>query len=72
VYSEEEVLLINTQHEENKFWSDLKSKLKNEGSELYEKIVQLKMTTPDGKKKETASYSQKITKCCCKAKFCFR
>lgn len=25
-----------------RYWSDLKSKLKNEGSEVYEKIVQLK------------------------------
>jgi len=27
-------------------WSDLKTKLKQEGSEVYEKIVQLKMTAP--------------------------
>ena len=36
------------------YWSDLKRKLKSEGSvELYEKIVQLKMTAPDGKKRLT-------------------
>ncbi|EKE15514.1 MAG: hypothetical protein ACD_11C00146G0001 [uncultured bacterium] len=40
-----------------RYWSDLKSKLKNEGSEVYEKIVQLKMTAPDGKKRETDSFS---------------
>jgi len=32
-----------------KYWSDLKSKLKSEGSELSEKIGQLKMVSPDGK-----------------------
>src|SRR3989344_2597826 len=40
-----------------RYWSDLKSKLKNEGSEVYEKIVQLKMIAPDGKKRETDSFS---------------
>lgn len=33
-----------------RYWTDLKSKLKNEGSEVYEKIVQLKMLANDGKK----------------------
>ncbi|MDP3928172.1 MAG: Bro-N domain-containing protein [Bacteroidota bacterium] len=32
-----------------KYWSDLKAKLKKEGSELSEKIGQLKMTAEDGK-----------------------
>ncbi len=32
-----------------KYWSDLKSKLKNEGSELSEKIGQLKLIADDGK-----------------------
>lgn len=32
-----------------RYWSDLKIKLNNEGSELYEKIVQLKMRSLDGK-----------------------
>jgi len=40
-----------------RYWSDLKNKLKNEGSEVYEKIVQLKMTAPDGKKRETDNFS---------------
>lgn len=33
-----------------RYWSDLKIKLAKEGSELYDKIVQLKMSSSDGKK----------------------
>ena len=41
-----------------RYWSDLKRKLKKEGfDELYEKIVQLKMTAPDGKQRKTDSFS---------------
>lgn len=37
-----------------RYWSDLKRKLKTEGAvEVYEKIVQLKMTAPDGKQRMT-------------------
>ena len=36
-----------------RYWSDLKRKLICEGSELYEKIVQLKMLAHDGKRRET-------------------
>lgn len=36
-----------------KYWSDLKTKLKKEGSELSEKIGQLKMPAPDGKMRMT-------------------
>ena len=36
-----------------RYWSDLKTKLQTEGSEVYEKIVQLKMIAPDGKQRET-------------------
>ena len=37
-----------------RYWSDLKRKLKTEGaSELYEKIVQLKMLSSDGKRYKT-------------------
>ena len=36
-----------------KYWSDLKSKLKKEGSEVSEKIGQLKMKAPDGKMRLT-------------------
>jgi len=38
-----------------RYWSDLKKQLKDEGSEVYEKIVQLKMVAPDGKLRETDS-----------------
>jgi len=33
-----------------RYWSDLKIKLKKEGSQLYENLVQLKMPAEDGKK----------------------
>ena len=36
-----------------RYWSDLKTKLKAEGSEVYEKIVRLKMLAEDGKMRET-------------------
>lgn len=37
-----------------KYWSDLKKKLVNEGySEVSEKIGQLRLLAPDGKKRET-------------------
>ncbi|MBR0295853.1 MAG: Bro-N domain-containing protein [Paludibacteraceae bacterium] len=36
-----------------RYWSDLKRKLSAEGSEVYEKIVQLKLTAPDGKQRLT-------------------
>ena len=35
------------------YWSDLKRRLKKEGSELHESIVQLKMRAHDGKLRET-------------------
>jgi len=33
-----------------RYWSDLKNKLRAEGSQMYEKIVQLKLISSDGKK----------------------
>ena len=36
-----------------RYWTDLKRKLIDEGSELYEKIVRLKMKAQDGKMRET-------------------
>src|SRR3989338_9673155 len=36
-----------------RYWSDLKIKLKDEGFELYEKIVQLRLVSSDGKRYET-------------------
>ena len=40
-----------------RYWSDLKIKLKQEGSEVYEKIVQLKFIAPDGKNYATDCFS---------------
>lgn len=37
----------------NRYWSDLKIKLNQEGSQLYDFIVQLKLESSDGKKYET-------------------
>ena len=39
--------------EPRRYWSDLKIQLKDEGSEVYEKIVQLKMIALDGKLRDT-------------------
>lgn len=36
-----------------RYWADLKNNLKKEGSEVYEKIVQFKMTAEDGKERDT-------------------
>jgi hypothetical protein len=36
-----------------RYWTDLKKKLTKEGSQLYEKIVQLKFVASDGKKYAT-------------------
>ena len=36
-----------------RYWSDLKKKLSKEGSQVYEKIVRLKMIAEDGKNRET-------------------
>ncbi len=36
-----------------RYWSDLKKKLGKEGSEVYDKIVRLKMIAEDGKMRET-------------------
>jgi hypothetical protein len=46
-----------------RYWSDLKTKLLDEGFESYEKIVQLKLPSSDGKKYETD---------CADAEFMFR
>ena len=42
-----------------RYWSDLKLKLTIEGSQLYEKIVQLKMRAKDGKLRETDTLDTK-------------
>ena len=36
-----------------RYWADLKAKLKEEGFEAYDKIVQLKLEAEDGKLRET-------------------
>ena len=41
------------------YWSDLKRKLKQEGSELHENIVQLKMKAQDGKLRQTDTLDSK-------------
>ena len=41
------------------YWSDLKRKLKVEGSQLHENIVQLKMKAQDGKMRETDTLDTK-------------
>ena len=41
-----------------KYWNDLKSKLKKEGSELSDKIGQLKMMSADGKNYKTTPTNQ--------------
>ncbi len=41
------------------YWSDLKRKLKQEGSELHENIVQLKMKAQDGKLRQTDTLETK-------------
>lgn len=40
-----------------RYWSDLKKKLSKEGSQLYDKIVQLKFEAADGKKYSTDCFS---------------
>ena len=45
-------ILTNSPHPRT-YWSKLKTKLKNEGSELYQNWVQLKMPATDGKMRLT-------------------
>ena len=47
------IIVLTGNARPRKYWSDLKSKLKKEGSELSEKIGQLKMTADDGKMRTT-------------------
>ena len=42
-----------------RYWTDLKRKLAEEGSQLYENIVQLKMKANDGKMRETDTLDTK-------------
>lgn len=53
-FSVVDVIKVLTDSENpRRYWSDLKRKLEAEGSEVYEKIVQLKMPAPDGKMRLT-------------------
>ena len=53
-YSVIDVIAVLTESKRpRKYWSDLKSKLKSEGSEVSENIGQLKMLSPDGKMRKT-------------------
>ena len=45
--------ILTNRDRTRKYWSDLKAKLKKEGSELSEKIGQLKMAAEDGKMRMT-------------------
>ena len=49
-FSVVDVIKVLTDSENpRRYWSDLKRKLEAEGSEMYEKIVQLKLPSSDGK-----------------------
>lgn len=54
------VAVLTESSNPRRYWSDLKRKLQEEGSQLYEKIVQLKMKSEDGKyyKTDVATTSQ--------------
>ena len=53
-YSVIDVIAVLTESKRpRKYWSDLKSKLKSEGSEVSENIGQLKMLSHDGKMRKT-------------------
>jgi len=45
--------ILSESRNPRRYWSDLKIKLNKEGSQLYEKIVQLKMVAFDGKMRDT-------------------
>lgn len=48
------VAILSASSNPRRYWSDLKKKLIDEGyNELYDNIVQLKLTAPDGKQRET-------------------
>lgn len=53
------VSVLTESSNSRRYWSDLKRKLTEEGSEVYEKIVQLKLPAPDGKMRLTDTLSTK-------------
>jgi len=50
------VVVLTDSSNPRRYWSDLKSRLKQEGSEVYDKIVQLKMKP----KRERVSSDRKM------------
>ncbi len=54
------VEVLTESSEPRRYWSDLKIKLRNEGFELYDKIVQLKLMSSDGKNYETDCASTEL------------
>lgn len=54
------VAVLTESSNPRRYWSDLKRKLQEEGSQLYDKIVQLKMKSDDGKlyKTDVATMTQ--------------
>ena len=53
------VAVLTDSENPRRYWSDLKRKLTAEGSELYDKIVQLKMQSSDGKFYKTDALNTK-------------
>jgi len=51
------VAILTDSTNPRRYWSDLKTKLKQEGSEVYENIVQLKLPASDGKKYNTDCFN---------------
>jgi len=47
------IQILTESNRPRKYWNDLKGKLKKEGSEVSEKIGQLKMVAEDGKMRIT-------------------
>lgn len=47
------VEILTESAEPRRYWSDLKTKLKKEGNQTYENIVQLRLTAADGRKRLT-------------------
>jgi hypothetical protein len=50
--------ILTESNRPRRYWNDLKKKLHKEGSELSEKIGQLKMKSTDGKKRENLMFKK--------------
>jgi len=53
------VAVLSDSSNPKRYWSDLKIKLKQEGSEVYDNIVHLKMLAPDGEKYITDEWQER-------------